>query len=30
MSLLLSGSNILVMRHPKAVSLIKETIKELL
>ena len=30
MSLLLSGSNILVMRHPKAVSLIKEIIGELL
>ncbi len=30
MSLLLSGSNILVMRHPKAVSLIKKVINDLL
>jgi len=30
MSMLLSGANILVMRHPKAVSLIKEIIKDLL
>jgi len=30
MSLLLSGADILVMRHPKAVSMIKEIIKELL
>jgi len=30
MSLLLSGSNVLVMRHPKAVSLIKGMISELL
>lgn len=30
MSLLLSGSNILVMRHPKAVALIKKAINELL
>ncbi len=29
-SLLLSGSNILVMRHPKAVSLIKKVINDLL
>jgi len=30
MSLLLSGSNILVMRHPKSVSLIKKVINDLL
>ena len=30
MSMLLSGTNILVMRHPKAVNIIKEFIKELL
>lgn len=30
MSMLLSGTNILVMRHPKAVSIIKEIIGELL
>jgi acetyl-CoA decarbonylase/synthase complex subunit delta len=30
MSMLASGSNIITMRHPKAVSLIKEIIKELL
>jgi acetyl-CoA decarbonylase/synthase complex subunit delta len=30
MSMLLSGANILVMRHPKAVSLIKEIIKDLM
>lgn len=30
MSLLISGSNILVMRHPKAVGLIKKTINDLL
>ena len=30
MSLLLSGSNILVMRHPKAVSIVKEIIGKLL
>ncbi|OGD34863.1 acetyl-CoA decarbonylase/synthase complex subunit delta [Candidatus Atribacteria bacterium RBG_16_35_8] len=29
MSMLLSGANILVMRHPKAVNLIKEVIKDL-
>jgi len=30
MSMLLSGANILVMRHPRAISLIKEVIKDLL
>ncbi len=30
MSMLLSGANILVMRHPKAVNLIKEVIKDLM
>jgi acetyl-CoA decarbonylase/synthase, CODH/ACS complex subunit delta len=30
MSMLLSGANILVMRHPKAVTLIKEIIKDLM
>jgi acetyl-CoA decarbonylase/synthase complex subunit delta len=30
MSMLLAGANILVMRHPKAVSLIKEAIKDLM
>jgi len=30
MCMLLSGSNIVTMRHPKAVSLIKEVISELL
>ncbi|GAG78831.1 unnamed protein product, partial [marine sediment metagenome] len=29
-SMLLSGTDILVMRHPKAVNIIKEFIKELL
>jgi len=30
MSMLLSGANILVMRHPKAISLIKEVIRDLI